>query len=269
MAILTFTSDIGDKDYLPGAIKGKILGSISGVQIVDITHHLPAFHFAQCAYLCKSAFNHFPPGSIHLIFANVFDSKDLEIVLTQYNNQWLIGSNNGLLPMILDDENNKVIKLRLPNKSDFSIMDTVSVVIEALKSLLAGEAAESLGEATTWTKKPELAPQIGDNWIEGQILYIDRFENVVANIPKKLFEEQRNGRSFSIVFKRDEIIDTISNTYADVSPGQKLALFNAAGYLEIAVNKGNAAGLFGLQGYAENQYLSNRIFYQTIRVYFQ
>jgi S-adenosylmethionine hydrolase len=148
-------------------------------------------------------------------------------------------------------------------------MDTVSVVIEALKSLLAGEAAESLGEAATWTKKSELAPQIGDNWIEGQILYIDRFENVVANIPKKLFEEQRNGRSFSIVFKRDEIIDTISNTYADVSPGQKLALFNAAGYLEIAVNKGNAAGLFGLQGYAENQYLSNRIFYQTIRVYFQ
>jgi S-adenosylmethionine hydrolase len=199
----------------------------------------------------------------------VFDSKDLEIVLTQYNNQWLIGSNNGLLPMILDDENNPVVKLRLPATDNFSIMDAVSVIIDTLQGLLAGNTLESIGEPTQWTKKPELSPQIGDNWIEGQILYIDRFENVVANIPKKLFEEQRNGRGFSIVFKRDEVIDSISNSYADVAPGQKLAIFNAAGYLEIAVNKGNAAGLFGLQGYAENQYLSNRIFYQTIRVYFQ
>ncbi|MBI3883259.1 MAG: hypothetical protein HY305_03345, partial [Sphingobacteriales bacterium] len=55
----------------------------------------------------------------------------------------------------------------------------------------------------------------------------------------------------------------------------KLALFNAAGYLEIAINKGNAAGLFGLQGFSEKQqasqaqYLNSRLFYQTVRVYFE
>jgi S-adenosylmethionine hydrolase len=97
---------------------------------------------------------------------------------------------------------------------------------------------------------------------------------VIINITKDEFEEQRRGRSFKIVFKRDEVIDKISDTYADVSESEKLALFNSAGYLEIAINKGNAAGLFGLQGYLEqqnsqSQYLQNRLLYQTIKIYFE
>ena len=69
-----------------------------------------------------------------------------------------------------------------------------------------------------------------------------------------------------------EVINALSETYAAVEEGEKLALFNAAGYLEIAINKGNAAGLFGLKGYSEiqaqNQYLQNQLFYQTVKIYF-
>jgi S-adenosyl-L-methionine hydrolase (adenosine-forming) len=69
------------------------------------------------------------------------------------------------------------------------------------------------------------------------------------------------------------VIDRISESYADVTEGEKLALFNSAGYLEIAINKGNAAGLLGLQGYSEkqqqSQYINSRMFYQTVRVYFE
>ena len=70
------------------------------------------------------------------------------------------------------------------------------------------------------------------------------------------------------------MIDKISETYADVNEGEKLALFNSAGYLEIAINKGNAAGLFGLQGFSEkqlqqSQYMNSRLFYQTVKVYFE
>ena len=107
---------------------------------------------------------------------------------------------------------------------------------------------------------------------ERQIIFIDNFENVIVNITHDEFEEHRKGRSFRIVFKRDEVIDRISESYADVAEGEKLALFNSAGYLEIAIQKGNAAGLFGLQGFSEqsqNQYLQSRLFYQTIRVYFE
>ena len=134
---------------------------------------------------------------------------------------------------------------------------------------------EEVGDASISIQvKNPLRSLLGNNWVEGQIIFIDNFENVIVNITKEEFEEQRKGRSFKIVFKRDEIIDKISETYADVTEGEKLALFNSAGYLEIAINKGNAAGLFGLQGFSEkqqgqNQYLNNRLFYQTVRVYFE
>lgn len=269
MPIITFTSDIGDKDYLTGAIKGKIASNIPDVHIIDITHHLPSFHFAQCAYLCKSAFKHFPPGSIHLVLANLFDSKNCDLVMVENNNQWITASNNGLIPMILNVEPNYTSSLAVYDSPSTHVMDMIQGFIDAGKKIIAGKALNEIGPNVSLLKKHELEPQIGENWIEGQIIFIDRFENVVANIPKSLFESERKGRPFSIVFKRDEVIDTISETYADVPPGQKLALFNAADYLEIAVNRGNAAGLFGLQGYADNQYLSNRVFYQTIRVYFQ
>ena len=88
-------------------------------------------------------------------------------------------------------------------------------------------------------------------------------------ITRKQFEEQRKGRAFKIVFKRDEVIDKLSNNYSDVPKSDKLAFFNSAGYLEIAINNGNAAGLFGLQGFSENQTLNNKIFYQTVRIHFQ
>ncbi len=122
--------------------------------------------------------------------------------------------------------------------------------------------------------KNPLRPLLGPKYIEGQIIFIDNFENVIINITREEFEEQRRGRSFKIVFKRDEIIDKISETYADVNESEKLALFNSANYLEIAVNKGNAAGLFGLEGYSEKlnmqtQYMQNRLLYQTVKVYFE
>src|SRR6201996_747518 len=123
-----------------------------------------------------------------------------------------------------------------------------------------------------FTEKNHLRPVFGANWIEGQLIFIDPFENVIINITREECEEQRRGRGFRIVFKRDEMIDKISETYADVGEGEKLALFNSAGYLEIAIQKGNAAGLFGLQDFTEqsqNQYLQSRLFYQTVRVYFE
>ncbi len=56
-------------------------------------------------------------------------------------------------------------------------------------------------------------------------------------------------------------------------PGDKLAWFNSAGYLEIAINKGNMAGLFGLTGYSENTLqqaaMHNKLLYQTVRIFFE
>ncbi len=137
--------------------------------------------------------------------------------------------------------------------------------------MAAGKTIDEVAEvASDIEEKYPLRSTIGADWIEGQIIFIDNFENVVVNITKLEFEEHRNNRKFHISFMRNEIISSLSENYAAVLPGEKLAWFNAAGYLEISVNKGNMAGLFGLRSFSsESGPLQNKWFYQTVRIYFE
>ena len=176
--------------------------------------------------------------------------------------------------MILEETPEKIVALPLSQSEQKNTLYCVSVFARAYQEILDGKTIEEIGDSSVSIEvKNPLRPLLGSKYIEGQIIFIDNFENVIINITKEEFEEQRRGRSFKIVFKRDEVIEKISETYADVPESEKLALFNSASYLEIAINKGNAAGLFGLEGYSEKlnmqtQYMQNRLLYQTVKIYF-
>jgi S-adenosylmethionine hydrolase len=269
MPILTLITDIGEKDFLTGAIKGQMLRYQQDLNIVDITHTIPPFNYPQAAYICRNTINNFPPGTFHLILVNIFDEKSNLFILVEHKGHFIGCADNGLITMILEEEPQKKVALELDQLMQKSTLSFTNLFAKAIFELSNGKTIEEIGNTEIEIKsKHPLKPNTGDDWIEGQIIFIDNFENVIINISKIDFETNRKGRNFSIVFKRDEIIEKISTTYSDVNEGEKLAFFNSAGYLEIAVNKGNAAGLFGLQGYGENQYLSNRLFYQTVKVFF-
>lgn len=274
MPLLTLTSDIGHQDFLVGAVKGQLLQANTNFSVVDVTHNLSPFNYPQAAYVCRNAIKNFSEGSFHLVMVNLFDEKPEHMLLAEHNGHYIGCADNGLITMILEEVPQKVVALPLEKTQQKNTLYCTSIFAKAFNAIIGGKKIEEVGDASVsiHVKNP-LKPLLGNNWIEGQIIFIDNFENVIVNITKEEFEEQRRGRSFKIVFKRDEVIDRISETYADVTEGEKLALFNSAGYLEIAINKGNAAGLLGLQGYSEkqqqNQYINNRIFYQTVRVFFE
>jgi S-adenosyl-L-methionine hydrolase (adenosine-forming) len=273
--LLTLTSDIGQQDFLAGAIKGQLLHINPSNSVVDISHNVTPFNYPQAAYICRNAIRNFPPGTFHIILVNLFDSPPKHLLLAQHNGQYMACADNGLLTMILEGRPEKVVAIPLDKDQPKTALYCASVIGNVIELLQIGRSIEDFGDTQfALVEKHPLKPIAGDDWLEGQIVLIDHFENVIVNITREDFETHRNNRAFRIVFKRDEVIDTISDTYADVAEGEKLALFNSAGYLEIAINKGNAAGLFGLQGYSEkslaqNQYLRNRLFYQTVRIYFE
>jgi S-adenosyl-L-methionine hydrolase (adenosine-forming) len=276
MPLITLTTDIGQHDFIVGAIKGQIYQYNASAAIVDISHLLSAYNFPLAAYICRNAINNFPTGTFHLILVNVFDEKPEHIIMAQHNGQYIACADNGLLTMILEELPQKVVAIPLEKTQQKSILYISNVFAKAVAEIGNGKLLQEVGDATVSIHvKNALRPQLGTNWIEGQIIFIDHFENVVVNITKDEFEAQRKGRSFKIVFKRDEVIEKISDSYADVNEGEKLAIFNAAGYLEIAINKGNAAGLFGLERFndkqdsSQNQYQHKQLFYQMIKVYFE
>jgi S-adenosyl-L-methionine hydrolase (adenosine-forming) len=275
MALLTLTSDIGNQDYLVGAVKAQLLQMNPEFSIVDISHNIPPFNYPQAAYVCRSAYKNFPAFSYHLILINLFDTKPEQLLLAYHNNQYLLCADNGLLTMILEEKPEMVIGIPLEKRAVKNTIFYASVMGKVVNQLVNGESIKNIGLSdVSYLEKNHLRPMLDKNWIEGQIIFIDNFENVIVNITREQFEEQRKGRSFRIVFKRDEMIDRISESYADVAEGEKLAFFNSAGYLEIAINKGNAAGLFGLKGFSEktrqmSNMMQSQLPYQTIRVYFE
>ena len=275
MPLLTLTSDIGNRDYLVGAVKAQLLQINPAFQLIDISHNIPPFNYPQAAYVCRSAIKNFPDFTYHIILVNLFENKPEQLLLAYHNNQYLLCADNGLLTMILEEKPEIVIGIPLDKLAVKNTIYCTGIMGKVVSQLVNGESIQNIGVPdVNYLEKNHLRPLLDQNWIEGQIIFIDNFENVIVNITHEQFEEQRKGRSFRIVFKRNEVIDRISESYADVIEGEKLALFNSAGYLEIAINKGNAAGLFGLKGFSEktrqlSNLLQNQLPYQTIRVYFE
>ena len=271
MALITLTSDIGQQDYLVGAVKGQLMQVDPSFTLIDISHHLSPFNYPQAAYVCRNAIRNFPAQTFHVLLVNLFEQKPEHLLLAYHKEQYILCADNGLLTMLLEEKPEMVLALPLDKTAIRNTLYCTQVMGKAIREILNGTALQQIGNPEiVYMEKNHLRPLLGDAWIEGQIIFIDHFENIVVNVTREEFEEQRKGRSFRIVFKRDEIINVISETYADVPEGEKLALFNSAGYLEIAINKGNAAGLFGLQGFTEqSQNMQNRLFYQTVKVYFE
>lgn len=276
MPLITLTSDIGTEDYLVGAIKGQIFRLNPGSQVTDINHQVSHYNLPQAAYICRHATTQFPTGTYHIILVNFYGTKPTHVLFAEHQGHYYICADNGLLTMILEGMPEKVVAVPLSKSVYRNILYCTEVMAKSISDLAGGKKLEEIGDPSVEiVVKNSLKPTVGSNWIEGQIIFIDHFENVVVNISREEFENQRNGRSFTIVFKRDEVIDRISESYADVPEGEKLALFNSAGYLEIAINQGNAAGLFGLQGYSDMiqqgqpTFMNNLLLYQTVKVYFE
>jgi S-adenosyl-L-methionine hydrolase (adenosine-forming) len=269
MALITLTSDFGLQDYIAGAVKGQLLQIESSFRIHDISHQIAPFNYPQAVYICRNAIWQFPENTYHLILVNLFEQKPENLLMTCVNGQYIFCADNGLLPMILPHKTEQIVGLPLDRNEIKNTLYCTRQIGLTIRSLEEGASLESLGNPEiSYIQKNDLRPLLGDTYIEGQIIFIDKFENVIVNITRDEFEAQRKGRSFRIVFKRNEIIERISESYADVAQGEKLAIFNSANYLEVAINKGNAAGLFGLQDFTD-QSLQQHLFYQTVRVYFE
>jgi S-adenosylmethionine hydrolase len=272
MAILTMTTDMGQRDYLVGAIKGQFLNLLPALNIVDITHYLSQTNFPLAAYVCSNAFRYYPRNSFHLVLVNLFAAPVRHMLMAKHEGQYIICPDNGLLTMITGVKPKEIVAITMtarPGLLDITarLAEKIALFTETEDMADAGSTIDQIEE------RYPLRPMVGPDWIEGQILFIDQFENVVINITRTEFEEVRQNRKFKIMFTRNESIERISDNYTDVSETEKLAWFNSAGYLEIALRNGNMAGLFGLQGFREQSpsvpASSSKWFYQTVRVFFE
>lgn len=269
MALITLTTDFGIADFTIGAMKGQLYSVFPEVTIVDFNHQLHNQNYLEANYICQQITKHYPPLTIHFILFDVFAQQQPKFIITTHQNQFIVAADNGLLPTLYPEST----YYSLPVNENTHILNITKALFLAISSInFKKPLAEQLSVAMQVKKIQLPQPSIGNDWITAQIILIDQYENVVLNVTKEAFEEYRKGRNYKIVFVKDETINTISHHYGSVEESQKVAFFNSGGYLEVAVNKGNMVGLFGLQKYKDTKdsgpLAQYRIQYESVRIFF-
>jgi S-adenosylmethionine hydrolase len=264
MSCITLLSDFGLQDASVASAKGILRQHTPQLPIIDITHLVEPYHLQQAAYLLAAAFNNFPAGTCHLVLFDVFSSKEPRLLLCQKQGSFLLAPDNGILSLAFNAEFDGIWNgFELVGNDGFkSWLHAAADIISRLQD--TDPSALNLQPAQLQTAPVHWKPKIDGNVVECHVIHIDRYENVVINITRPEFEELGKGRNFRIRFMRDEELTELSTHYNNVREGEKLCRFNATGYLEIAINRGKAASLFGLRLHREQH-----VIYNTIKITFE
>ena len=251
MSIITLTTDYGLKDHFVGALKGKILSEYSEASIIDISHHIDAFNTVEASYIIGAAYSSFPKGTVHLIGVDIELNKENQHIVMQWNDQYFIAADNGILSMLSQKiVPQKIVSInihdRLANEAtDLDVF--VKVACHIAKGGLLNVIGKEIKSIKQVTDLQAVAANDGSS-IKGYVIYIDHFGNVVTNISKKQFLEVAKGRPYEIILKTRNIKTILPNYSAIASSdkygiknyeGEKLAIFNEAGFLEIAIFRSN------------------------------
>jgi len=248
MGIITLTTDLGHKDFYQAALKGSILSLYPAVRLIDISHAIAPFNIQQAAFVLKNAYPYFPEKTVHLIGIDSVFHQHVRYLAVKYKGHYFVGADNGIFSLLFDDLPDKAVELNIMQDLKFLHFPLTDIFAKAAAHLAKGGKLEDIGDPIDeLVKRVIIQPIIDGNTIRGSVIYIDSFQNVITNISKELFNQVQKNRNFALYFRRNESIKHLSWHYNEVPEGEKLCLFGISNHLEIAINKGNASGLLGLQ----------------------
>lgn len=248
MAIITLTSDWGLGSHYIGAVKGTLLRLIPGCTIIDICHKIAAFDIMQGSFVLRNAWPSFPDGTIHLVGINSEAGLNTPHVVALHKQQYFIGADNGFFSLLFEGQPQQIVELDIMQDTSYFTFSSRDVFAKVAAMIASGKELSSLGRKyDSLNQRLPFRPVVYPDKIIGKVIFIDDYENVFVNIDQETFRTQSKGRGFLIGFRGPDMgIDQIVESYSDVVPGEKLALFGTTGMLEIAINQGKASSLLGL-----------------------
>ena len=257
MPIVTLVSDFGTKDAYVGTMKGVVLSVNPAAVIIDITHHIEPQNLTQAAYIIPSVYKYFPENTVHIIVIDPGVGGDRAVLAAKINKHIFLAPDNGVLTLLWKDTEVDAI-IRVENTRFF--LKPVSQTFHGRDIFAPVGAYLSKGIdirtfGPTLHKKDVVHLRLNEPYINenhelvGAVVFVDRFGNCVTNIDEsrlnKLRETEQDNRLEIIIGEKR--INGLSHSYCDVEPRNPLAVVGSCGYLEIAVNGGNAKNYFNIQ----------------------
>jgi S-adenosylmethionine hydrolase len=245
--IITLTTDFGSSDGFVGIVKGVILCLSPQVQLVDLSHDVPSWNVGAAAWVIWNGHRFFPSNTIHLCVVDpaVGSASQRGIILTDGSASF-VGPDNGIFTLLLEEQREwRCIELKnkdLWRREVSATFHTRDIYGPVCAHLANGTAVEDFGEAVkleTLNKLPvKKAQQDGNAWT-GSIVYIDKFGNMISNIPAEAVKP-----SWRCSVKGD-FIAKVGTTYASAPKEEFSAFIGSHGYLEVGAYQANAAEIWG------------------------
>lgn len=241
--LLTLLSDFGLSDIYVGVMKGVIARINPSLTVVDITHNIPPQNILAASFCLREALPYFPPGTVHVAVVDPGVGSRRRAIALHLSDCYLVGPDNGLFSGILA-ENPVLAAVELTNSQYWHTPTPSSTfhgrdIFAPVGAYLArGVPLADLGnpidpETLVHLPLPECIHT--ETSITGCIQYIDHFGNLITNIPGS----RVRGKQWYI--KLDNQVISGSLTYADSPPRSAISLVGSHGWVEIAVNGGNAS----------------------------
>lgn len=230
--IITLLTDFGTADGYVAEMKGVLLSGAPDATIVDLSHDIPPQDIEAGRLALARAWRRFPTGTVHVVVVDPGVGTHRAAIAVERDGRYLLGPDNGVLSPALLGAGADVVSLPIPPFASATFHGR-DVFAPAAVRLAAGAALTMLGVIKTdpvIRRTPDTVRR-ADGSIEGQVLSVDRFGNLMSNIGGRLGGRVAVGT----------LTIPVHRTYADVPVGDVFALTGSSGFLEVAVRGGSAA----------------------------
>ncbi len=248
--VIALLTDFGTRDHYAGTMKGVMLGICPEATLVDISHEVPPHDVLAAALELAAACPHFPSGTVFLAVVDPGVGSSRRGIALEAGDYRFVAPDNGVLTAVLDEHPPKrVVELTERKYARATISRTFEGrdrFAPAAAWLAKGIDLAALGRSAGSIRRLDIPrTALGDGRIDGQVLRVDRFGNLITNIDRRTFETLAGG-TLEIRIGPHPVARVVT-TYADASPGEVCALFGSTDHLEVAANGSSAAEALDLR----------------------
>jgi S-adenosylmethionine hydrolase len=248
--VVALLTDFGSRDHYAGTMKGVVLGICPDVTLVDISHDVAAHDVLGGALELAAAYRYFPAGTIFLVVVDPGVGSTRRGIAAESGEFRFVAPDNGVLTAVFDEHAPKRVVELTERKY---ARPTVSRTFEgrdrfapAAAWLAKGIDLAAFGRSAGAIQRLEIPrPVHDDGKIDGEVLRVDRFGNLITNIDRRTFEGLA-GAALDIRIG-EHAVSRVVSTYTDASAGEVCALFGSTDHLEISANGASAAEALDLR----------------------
>jgi len=241
VALLT---DFGHADHYVGVLHAVLEREAPGVVRLDIGHALDPGDIWAASFQLRCVWPHLPDDCVVVSVVDPGVGTFRRAVALAIGDRFVVAPDNGLATAIGPAA--EVVTLdwrRMGLEEPSATFHGRDLFAPAAARLAAGADLLSLGQdiaSDSLLLCPLPAPVRAGSGIEGSILHVDRFGNLVTNVRA---EDHADVTTAAFVGRTARLV----RTYANAQRDEVVLLEGSAGYLELAINCGSAAEATGLE----------------------